>query len=308
MESGMKRIWLPVAILSVAVAGAEVQCRADTVITRAGASYSGEFLAAKAGVIPFTDSSGIQYTFPLRDVQSLVFTATNTTITLRNGKVYSGKYTGDDPLAFKDNLGILYRFPLNDVESLVLSSAETAQQMPPPPADAKVIPSGTEISIRTNEKIDSGNASAGQTFAAEVTDEVMDISGGVAIPAKSPAKLLILSRSGGGAVHSPDLVLDLDSVTIRGKVHRVYSSEVTESNKKGLGANKRTAEFLGGGAAVGSLLGAVFGGGQGAAIGAGAGAGGGFLTQMFTRGKQVKVPAETVLHFQLERPLVLKPE
>jgi hypothetical protein len=308
MESGMKRAWVLVTILCVGTLSVAVQSLADTVITRAGASYSGQFLGAKAGVIPFTDTSGIQYSFPLRDVQSLVFTETNTTITLRNGKVYSGKYTGDDPLAFKDNLGILYRFPLNDVESLVVSSAEAAKQMPAPPADAKIIPSGTEISIRTDEKIDSDKSSPGQTFAAEVTEDVADISGGVAIPARSAARLLILSSAGGGAVHSPDLVLDLDSVTIRGKVHRVYSSEVTESNKKGLGANKRTAEFLGGGAAVGSLLGAIFGGGQGAAIGAGAGAGGGFLTQVFTRGKQVKVPAETVLHFRLERPLVLKPE
>jgi hypothetical protein len=304
----MKRICLSVAILCMGTLSITIQSVADTVITRAGPSYSGQFLGAKAGMIPFTDTSGIQYTFPLRDVQSLVFTETNTTITLRNGKVYSGKYTGDDPLAFRDNLGILYRFPLKDVESLVVSSAEAAKQMPAPPADAKIIPTGTEISIRTNEKIDSDNAPSGQTFAAEVTEDVVDISGGVAIPAKSPAKLLILSNAGGGAVHSPDLVLDLDSVTIRGKIHRVYSSEVTESNKKGLGGNKRTAEFLGGGAAVGSLLGAVFGGGQGAAIGAGAGAGGGFLTQMFTRGKQVKVPAETVMHFRLERRLVLKPE
>jgi len=302
----MKRTALSVVLAFIV--GLSVASRADTVITRAGTSYSGQFLGAQGGVIPFTDSSGIQYSFPLREVQSLVFTATNSTITLRNGKVYSGKYSGADPLAFKDNLGILYEFPLKDVESLVVSSAEVAKQMPPPPADVKIIPGGAEIPIRTHEKIDSDRVSPGQTFAAEVTEDVADISGGVAIPAQSPAKLLIASTSGGGAVHSPELVLDLDSVTIRGKVHRVYSSAVTESNKKGLGVNRRTGEMLGGGAALGSLLGAILGGGEGAAIGAGAGAGGGFLTQIFTRGKQVKVPAETVLHFRLEQPLVLHPE
>jgi hypothetical protein len=302
----MKGIHLSVVL--ALIAGLSVASRADVVITRAGASYSGQFLGAKGGVIPFTDTSGIQYSFPLREVQSLVFTATNSSITLRNGRVYSGKYTGADPLPFKDNLGILYELPLQDVESLVVSSAEVAKQMPPPPADVKIIPIGAEIPIRTKEKIDSDNVSPGQTFAAEVTEDVADISGGVAIPAKSPAKLLIVSTSTGGAVHSPELVLDLDAVTIRGKVHRVYSSELTESNKKGLGANKRTGEMLGGGAALGSLLGAILGGGQGAAIGAGAGAGGGFVTQIFTRGKQVKVPAETVLRFRLEQPLVLRPE
>src|ERR1700756_924410 len=83
---------------------------ADTIITRDGSSYSGQYLGAKEGTLGFTDSSGIGYTFPVRDVQSLVFTGTNDTVTLRNGKVYSGKFNGPDTLAFKDNLGILYQF------------------------------------------------------------------------------------------------------------------------------------------------------------------------------------------------------
>lgn len=298
------RVW---SVISVAVlVGLATVASADTIITREGASYSGQFLGAKEGAIGFTDTNGIGYTFPVRDVQSLVFTSANDTVTLRSGKVYSGKFTGADPLAFKDNLGILYEFPRKDVESLVLSAAEVAQaQMPP--QGAKVIPTGTEIRIRTNENIDSENASPGQRFSAEVLDAVLDLAGGVAIPPHSPAKLLILSESGGGA-GSPNLMLDLDSVTINGRAHRVYTSELKESSNTGFGKNKRTAEFLGGGAAIGGLLGAVFGGGKGAAIGAGAGAGGGFLTQLFTRGKKVKVPAEVILHFRLERPLVLQPQ
>ena len=104
------------------------------------------------------------------------------------------------------------------------------------------------------------------------------------------------------------MYLELDSVNISGKAHRVFTSELKESNDKGFGKNKRTAEFLGGGAALGGLFGAILGGGQGAAIGAASGAGGGFLGQLFTRGRQVKVPSETVLHFRLERPLVLQPQ
>ena len=296
----MRKAFLMAATLLLAAA-----TFADTIITKAGASYSGEYLGAQVGNIGFTDTSGIQYTFPIRDVQSLVFTSANDTVTLRSGKVYSGTFQGSDPLAFKDNLGILYQFPKKDVESLVLSSAVTSAMTPP--ANAKVIPTGTEIHIRTNENIDSGNASPGQRFSAEVTEAVDDLSGGVAIPAHSAAKLLILSESGGG-VGSPYLYLDLDSVTINGHGHRVYTSELKESNNRGFGKNKRTAEMLGGGAAIGGLLGAIFGGGKGAGIGAAAGGGGGFITQLFTRGKQVKVPAETVLHFRLEKPLVLQPQ
>jgi hypothetical protein len=278
--------------------------QADTIVTREGASYSGQFLGAKEGTIGFTDTSGIGYTFPIHDVQSLVFTATDDTITLRNGKTYAGKFTGADPLAFKDNMGILYEFPRKDVETLVLSSGPMAAAVP---KEAKVIPTGTEISIRTNENIDSETAAPGQRFAAEVTESVMGMAGDVVIPAHSPAKLLILTDSR-SAVGSPTLYLDLDSVSINGRVHRVFTSELRESDNKGFGKNSRTAEFLGGGAAIGGLLGASFGGGRGAAIGAASGAGGGFVTQLFTRGKYVKVPSETTLHFRLERPLVLQPQ
>jgi hypothetical protein len=53
-------------------------------------------------------------------------------------------------------------------------------------------------------------------------------------------------------------------------------------------------------------MGAIFGGGKGAGIGAAAGAGAGLLTQIFTRGKTVKVPAETTMRFRLDRTLVLR--
>jgi hypothetical protein len=296
----LMRLWMVIIMAVTVTAGA------DTVITRNGASYSGRFLDATGGTISFTDTSGIQYTFPLHDVQSLVFTETNDIVSLRNGKVYAGKYTGADPISFKDTMGILYQFPRKDLESLVLSRPDIANPEAPP-KEAKVIASGTEIQIRTNETIDSDKASPGQLFSAEVTEAVEDVSSDIGIPAHSPAKLLILSKSE-GRVSSPDLILDLDSVTINGRVHRVYTAELKESNEKGFGKNKRTAELLGGGAAIGSLVGAIFGGGRGAAIGAGTGAGGGFVTQLLTRGKQVKVPAETILHFRLERPLVLEPQ
>ena len=134
---------------------------ADTIITREGSSYSGQFLGTKQGTIGFTDTSGIGYTFPVKDVQSLVFTTANDTVTLRNGKVYSGKFTGADPLAFKDNLGILYEFPRKDVESLVISTSGIAAAPPPGAEDhtdreLRFIFVPTRRSIRTMHRPGSG--------------------------------------------------------------------------------------------------------------------------------------------------------
>ena len=75
---------------------------------------------------------------------------------------------------------------------------------------------------------------------------------------------------------------------------------------RGIGANRRTATMVGGGAALGTLLGAIAGGGKGAAIGAVAGAVAGGAAQVLTRGKEVNVPAETELDVPA-RPAVAAP-
>jgi hypothetical protein len=73
--------------------------------------------------------------------------------------------------------------------------------------------------------------------------------------------------------------------------------------KSDVGANGRTVEYAGGGAALGAIIGPIAGGGKGAAIGAGAGAGAGAITQIMTKGGSIRVPAESVLTFSLDKML-----
>ena len=91
--------------------------RPDTIILHNGASYTGKLDVGSDSTITFVDGQGIQYNFPLRDVQSLVFTSSNDIVTLRSGKVYSGQYTGDNPIPFMDGQGVGYQFPTKDVAS-----------------------------------------------------------------------------------------------------------------------------------------------------------------------------------------------
>jgi hypothetical protein len=172
--------------------------------------------------------------------------------------------------------------------------------------DTKTLPEGTQISIRTNEAIDSKTAEVNQTFAGEVSEDVLGPNGQVEIPRRSPATLILRKVNAGGTTGTPELALDLKSIEVNGHRYHVRSSDVEQSAKnQGIGKNKRTGEYVGGGAVLGTLLGAVAGGGKGAAIGAVAGAAAGGGAQVLTKGKDVKVPAETVLKFQLEQPLHL---
>lgn len=175
-----------------------------------------------------------------------------------------------------------------------------------PASDSMTIPSGTELSIRNNEAIDSTNAQVGQTFSAEVQEDVTGSNGEILIPKGSEASLILRDVSGGGTTGSSNLVLDLNSITVQGRRYTVSTTDLEQSNKQGIGKNRRTGEMVGGGAAVGTLLGAIAGGGKGALIGAIAGAAAGGTAQVLTRGKEVKVPAETVLKFKLDQSLNLR--
>ena len=179
--------------------------------------------------------------------------------------------------------------------------------LPPPPAvttKTYELPPCREVSVRTNELIDSATAAEGQTFDAQVTREVKDADGDVVIPRGAGARIEIKSASKGGRFRgASDLVLDLQSVAINGKQYAIDAADISQKGRSGVGVNKRTAEYTGGGSALGAIIGAIAGGGKGAAIGAGAGAGAGALTQILTKGGAIKVPAESVLTFNLDKPL-----
>jgi hypothetical protein len=216
--------------------------------------------------------------------------------------------------------GIERKIPMAQIKSVEYTEAPTAQSappsapaapsQPPPPPPPEVntrtyeLPAGSELSIRMNEGIDSGTATEGQRFDAQLTRDARDANGNVVIPRGSRASVVIKSASRGGRFRgASDLVLDLQTVTINQKQYRIDAADISQKGKSGVGANKRTATYGGGGAALGAIIGAIAGGGKGAAIGAGAGAGAGVLTQVLTKGGSIKVPAESVLTFSLDKSL-----
>jgi hypothetical protein len=167
-----------------------------------------------------------------------------------------------------------------------------------------VLPIGSRVPVRTEEMIDSATAAEGQTYAAEIADDVPDANGDTVVPRGANAQVIIRSATRGNRFHgTSDLVLDLQSISVGGKEYLVSTTDLAQKGKQGFGANKRTAEFTGGGAALGAIIGAIAGGGKGAAIGAGAGAGAGAIGQVATKGGAIKVPAETLLTFQLDKPV-----
>ncbi|HLH06271.1 MAG TPA: hypothetical protein VKW78_03450, partial [Terriglobales bacterium] len=148
-----------------------------------------------------------------------------------------------------------------------------------------------------------GQSEIGHIYPGAVTTDVLDRNGKVAIPRGSRAELAVVSTG------NKDMTLDLRSVTVNGHRYNIAAegtSAIGSSRTGGLGANKRTGEYVGGGALAGTLIGAIAGGGKGAAIGALAGGAAGAGTQVLTRGHELNVPAETELNFRLNQNLTLR--
>ena len=170
-------------------------------------------------------------------------------------------------------------------------------------AASRVVPSGSEIKLRTDENITATPSNAGHTYSASVSQDVTDSNGKVIIPKGSRATLMATKGASANEVE-----LGLKSLTVNGHKYTVASDAIAKSGggKEGVGKNKRTAKYVGGGALAGTLIGAIAGGGKGAAIGALAGGAAGAGAQTLTKGKEIKIPAESEMTFRLNQDLALR--
>jgi hypothetical protein len=174
---------------------------------------------------------------------------------------------------------------------------------------ASTISAGVSIPIRTSEAIDASSAD-GRIFRGVVDQDVYDTNGRVAVPRGSTAELMVRRNN-------DDLSIDFESLTINGERYAIDTSatnavgttgslgDTIKSGAGSIGANKDTAEYIGGGALLGTIVGAIAGGGKGAAVGAAVGAAAGAGAQIYTHGKKVSVPAESLLTYRLDRDLTL---
>ncbi len=161
-------------------------------------------------------------------------------------------------------------------------------------ASVRSIPAGTAVHVRINHTIDSKHAPPGSVYTGMVVQNVVDHAGRVVIPHGSLAEVRVTNIS------KRQIGLDLQSLEIGRTHYRVVSKQATFTGPEhGIGMNKRTGKFVGGGAAAGTVIGAIAGGGTGAAIGAIAGGAGGAGAQALTSAKPVGVPAESLISFQL---------
>ncbi len=200
-------------------------------------------------------------------------------------------------ITFRHADGVSRRYTTSEVEALEFFSAERANPRAVSGQSSRRRP-GPSSSCARWKRSTRETPAPDQAFSAIVEQDVTDASGRVIVPEGSSAQLMIRQMSTGGATGSPEMVLDVQAITIGGRRYLVSTADVTLESGTGVGKNKRTAEAVGGGAALGTIIGAIAGGGKGAAIGVLVGAAGGAGAQVLTRGTRCPRPRGNAAHVQ----------
>jgi hypothetical protein len=158
------------------------------------------------------------------------------------------------------------------------------------------IPVGQEIDVRLEGELSSSNAQVEQRFRATT---VADLYRGndVLIPAGSVVRGVVsgvtkttrMERKG-------SLTLAFDQITVHGRDYPMRATVTDAIESAGI---KGEAGKIGAGAGVGAIIGGILGGAKGALLGVLIGGGG---TVAATEGKDVTLPAGTILRVRLDTP------
>lgn len=159
---------------------------------------------------------------------------------------------------------------------------------------APVIPSGTTIQVRIIDKLSSEQNQAGDTFHGTL-EEPITVDGKELYPRGADVSGRVSDVHPSGRLSEPgELDLVLTTVT---SGNLTSSLRVEPLVIKGESHTKSNATKIGGGAALGAVIGAIAGGGKGAAIGAGVGGAAGTGAAAATGKKPATVEPEAVLSF-----------
>ena len=171
------------------------------------------------------------------------------------------------------------------------------------------LPAGMTVQVRLNESLSSDRGAPGDTFDASLAEPL--IADGLVIAergARAGGRIVDAQKADAqkaGRLGGTSLVeLELTNVvTADGQKIAISTDPWT---KRGDTSRGEDAAKIGGGAALGAIIGAIAGGGTGAAIGAGVGGAAGVGTVAATRGKPVNLPSETIIRFRLATRVTIK--
>jgi hypothetical protein len=166
--------------------------------------------------------------------------------------------------------------------------------------NANEIPVGTEFDVRLANTLSSKTAVVEDRFEATTMVDLTDERGHVLVPAGSTMRGVVSSVNKATRTdRKGSLTVAFDRVTVNGRSYPIRATVTQALESEGISGEKQK---IGIGAGAGAILGAILGGAKGAIAGILIGGGG---TIAATEGKDVELPAGTVLRTRFDSPLTL---
>ena len=245
------------------------------------------------------------------------------TITFQDGHSITGAYLGGDARSVRIAVGDrVETYAIADVRNIAFGASQAVSAAPIPPPVYRVqppaptpavntptaranssseIPTGTVLSVRLIDDVDSQRDRMGMTYRASLDEPVMDTAGRTVVNRGADVIIKLVDDTESGKLEGKTiLTLDVVSLNINGRSVEIDTANISQESGS---RTSRSAKVIGGTAVLGTIIGAIAGGGKGAAIGAASGAGAGTAVQVMTKGQRVRIPSETRLTFTLQQPV-----
>ena len=158
------------------------------------------------------------------------------------------------------------------------------------------IPTGQEIDVRLQTQLSSDTAQVEDRFEATT---VVDVYRGneVLIPAGSAMRGVVRTVDRASRTdRKGQMTVSFDQITVNGRTYPMRGTVTQAIESEGI---RGEAARIGAGSAVGAIIGGIIGGVKGALLGVLIGGGG---TIAATEGKDVTLPAGTILRVRLDTP------
>ncbi|HEX4771349.1 MAG TPA: hypothetical protein VH351_10980 [Bryobacteraceae bacterium] len=181
---------------------------------------------------------------------------------------------------------------------------QTAPAPSQPPHQPRIvtIQPGTKLVVRVSQEISTDRAAGGDAFLGILESPIVLDNALIAEKGSRVRGRVVGSQKGhGGGVAALSLTLT-EINTTDGQQVKVVTSSYREQGPR---STDTDLAKIGGGAALGAVIGGVSSGGKGAAIGAGLGGAAGAGAVLLTRPKPAVVEEETKLDFELTEPVVI---
>ena len=172
---------------------------------------------------------------------------------------------------------------------------------PPPPAFRTVtVPAGTSLAVSVLSNLGSKTSQVEDVVKGALAKPLV-IDGITAVPQGAEMRGVVSEAKESGRVKGKaSLGIAFDRLVVRGETHQLQTAPVVLEAQ-----DKKSDDVKKGGlgAAAGAVVGGIAGGGTGAAIGAVAGGAG---TVLATKGREVELPAGTIVNVLMQSPLTLQ--